>query len=102
MKKSIKQEVIVRVALILLVVIVTGLMTINGMKRVKKYSEATGQAADINALVLTAEKAHYGWVENLCSSISMGTEFTGSTNYQTCVHGTFVFSPTPSSCGHLS
>ena len=59
MKKSIKQEVIVRVALILLVVIVTGLMTINGMKRVKKYSEATGQAADINALVLTAEKAHY-------------------------------------------
>jgi methyl-accepting chemotaxis protein len=94
MKKSIKQEVIVRVALILLVVIVTGLMTINGMKRVKKYSEATGQAADINALVLTAEKAHYGWVENLCSSISMGTEFTGSTNYQTCVLGNWLYGDT--------
>ena len=46
---------------------------------------------DINSLVLTAEKAHYGWVENLCSAVSMGTEFTGSKDYKGCVLGKWFY-----------
>ena len=76
MKKSIKQEVLLRVALIFLVVIATGVMTVSGMKRIRRFSANTSQASEINALVLTAAKAHYGWVENLCSAVAMGTEFT--------------------------
>ncbi len=94
MKKSIKQEVLLRVALIFLVVIATGVMTVSGMKRITRFSANTSQASEINALVLTAAKAHYGWVENLCSAVAMGTEFTGSTDYKTCVLGNWLYGDT--------
>ena len=61
------------------------------MNASKSYTKAMDQAVDINALVLTAEKAHYGWVENLCSAVSMGTEFTGSKDYKTCVLGKWFY-----------
>ena len=93
MKQSIKQQVLIRVALIFIVVIVSGIVTLSGMKRVRLSSKSTEQATQIHALVLTAEKAHYGWVENLCSAVALGTEFTGSTDYKTCVLGSWIYGP---------
>lgn len=91
MRHTIKQEVMIRVALIFIVVILSGIVTVTGMNRVRKYSESTEAATEIHALVLTAEKAHYGWVENLCSAVAMGTKFTGSTDYQGCVLGKWLY-----------
>ena len=91
MKKSIKQEVLIRVALIFLVVITTVIMTVSGMKNITRFSANTKHQSETNALVLTAEKAHYSWVENLCSSVTLGTEFTGSTDYRTCVLGKWLY-----------
>lgn len=91
MKQSIKQQVLIRVALIFLVVIVSGVLTISGMAKVRKYSESTERSTAIHSLVLTAEKAHYSWVENLCSAVSLGTEFTGSTDYKGCVLGKWMY-----------
>ncbi|MCI8346298.1 MAG: HAMP domain-containing protein, partial [Clostridia bacterium] len=78
-------------ALVFLAVIFSGVITITSMNASKSYTKAMDQAVDINALVLTAEKAHYGWVENLCSAVSMGTEFTGSKDYKTCVLGKWFY-----------
>lgn len=94
MKKSIKQEVLIRVALIFLVVIATVIMTVNGMKNITRFSQNTKQQSETNALVLTAEKAHYSWVENLCSAVTLGTEFTGSTDYRSCVLGKWLYGDT--------
>ena len=91
MKQSIKQQVLIRIALIFLVVIVSGVLTISGMAKVRKYSESTERSTAIHSLVLTAEKAHYSWVENLCSAVSLGTEFTGSTDYKGCVLGKWMY-----------
>ncbi len=91
MRHSIKNDILMRVALIFVVVIVSGIVTISGMTRVKRSSRSTEQATKINSLVLTAEKAHYGWVEGLCSAIALGTEFTGSTDYRTCVLGNWLY-----------
>ncbi len=91
MKQGIKKQVLIRVALIFIVVIVSGIVTLSGMKQVRVSSRSTEQATQIHAVVLTAEKAHYGWVENLCSSVAFGTEFTGSTNYKTCVLGSWIY-----------
>ncbi|MCI9147429.1 MAG: HAMP domain-containing protein [Hungatella sp.] len=91
MKQSIKQQVLIRIALIFLVVIVSGILTISGMAKVRKYSESTEQSTAIHSLVLTAEKAHYSWVENLCSAVTLGTEFTGSTDYKGCVLGKWIY-----------
>ena len=93
MKRSIKQEVLIRIALIFVVVIISGLVIISGMKRIRRYSVSTDQATKIHSLVLTAERAHYGWVEGLCSAIALGTEFTGSTDYQGCVLGKWLYGP---------
>ncbi len=91
MKRTIKQEILIRVALVFLAVILGGVITITSMNASKSYTKAMDQAVDINSLVLTAEKAHYGWVENLCSAVSMGTEFTGSKDYKTCVLGKWFY-----------
>ena len=92
MKHTIKQEVTVRIALIFIVVIISGIVTVSGMSRIRGYSKSTEQSTEIHSLVLTAQKAHYGWVENLCSAVSMGTEFTGSKDYRTCVLGNWFYS----------
>ncbi len=91
MKHTIKQEVTVRIALIFIVVIISGIVTVSGMSRIRGYSKSTEQSTEIHSLVLTAQKAHYGWVENLCSAIAMGTEFTGSSDYQGCVLGKWLY-----------
>ena len=91
MKHTIKQEVTIRIALIFIVVIISGIVTVSGMSRIRGYSKSTEQSTEIHSLVLTAQKAHYGWVENLCSAIAMGTEFTGSKDYKTCVLGKWFY-----------
>lgn len=91
MKHTIKQEILIRMSLIFLVVIISGMVTIIGMNQVRSRSQSIEQSMQINSLVLTAEKAHYGWVENLCSSIAMDTEFTGSKDYRTCVLGNWIY-----------
>ncbi len=91
MRHTIKQEVMMRVALIFFVVIVSGIITFSGVNNVRGYIRSTEEANKLHSLVLSAEKAHYGWVENLCSSVAMGTEFTGSTDYKTCVLGNWLY-----------
>ena len=92
MKRTIKQEVMKRIILIFLVIIASGILIFSGMNRVKRYSKSTEKAMEIRSLVLTAEKAHYSWVENLCSAVTLGTEFTGSKDYQGCVLGKWFYS----------
>ncbi len=92
MKHTIKQEILVRMLLMFVVVIIIGMVTIFSMKQIRDYSNTQKKSVDIQALVLTAEKAHYGWVENLSSAISMGTEFTGSKDYKGCVLGKWFYS----------
>ncbi|MCI8994150.1 MAG: HAMP domain-containing protein [Lachnospiraceae bacterium] len=92
MKRTIKQEVMLRVALMFLVVILSGAATTLSMRQIRIDSKRQVQAVEIQTLVLSAEKAHYGWVENLSSAISMGTEFTGSKDYKGCVLGKWFYS----------
>lgn len=91
MGHTIKQRVMMRIALIFTVVIISGIVTVSGMESIRKHSTSTELATEIHSLVLTAERAHYGWVENLCSAVAMGTEFTGSTDYRTCVLGNWLY-----------
>lgn len=92
MKRTIKQEVMIRVVLTLVAVLVSGWVTISSMGNIRGYTKTTEQATEVHALVLTAQNAHNSWVENLCSAISMGTEFTGSKDYKTCVLGNWFYS----------
>lgn len=92
MKRTIKQEVMIRVVLTLIAVVISAWMTVSSMGNIRGYTQSTQEATEIHALVLKAQSAHNSWVENLCSAISLGTEFTGSKDYKTCVLGNWLYS----------
>lgn len=91
MESSIKKAVWMRVAMIFVVVIISGIITVSGLRQVKHFSQSTAAATNVHTLALAAEKAHFSWIENLSSSISYGTEFTGSTDYTACDLGKWLY-----------
>ncbi len=91
MEKSIKKAIWMRVALIFVVVIVSGTSTVMYLRKIKRINEETVEAINIHTMALSAEKAHYSWIENLSSAISYDTEFTGSTDCTTCVLGKWLY-----------
>ena len=91
MKHSIKTAVWGRVAVIFLIVIISGAITVLGIQGISHYNDLTAQATAIHTTALNAEKAHYSWIENLSSAIGLGTEFTGSTDYTACSLGKWIY-----------
>ena len=91
MESSIKKAVWMRVAMIFVVVIISGAATITGLRQVKALSRATASATEVHTVALAAEKAHFSWIENLSSAISFGTDFTGSTDYTACDLGKWLY-----------
>lgn len=91
MGKSIKRSVWIRVIVILVVIVISALFTVNGVKKIRTASRDTANANKINALALAGEKAHFSWIENLSSAINFGTEFTGSTDYTACDLGKWLY-----------
>ena len=90
MINSIKKAVWLRVAVIFFALVISGVGTIGGLSTINRYNDSTIQAIDLYSMALDAQKAHYGWVENLSSAISFDTEFTGSTNYTSCSLGNWL------------
>ncbi len=91
MEKSIKKAIWVRVAIIFVAIVVSGVSTVTGLSLVSGYSKATDEATDIHTLALAAEKAHFSWIENLSSALNLGTDFTGSTDYTACDLGKWLY-----------
>lgn len=91
MNNSIKKSVWLRVAVIAVAILLSGISTVSGLMQISGISTATAEATDIHALALSAEKAHFSWIENLSSAISFGTEFTGSTDYTACALGQWLY-----------
>lgn len=92
MKRSIKTAVWRRVAVIFLIVIISGGITVLGIQGISYFNDLTAQATTIHTTALNAEKAHYSWIENLGSAIGLGTEFTGSADYKGCSLGKWIYS----------
>jgi len=91
MKHSIKAAVWRRVVIVFCTVIISGLVTQLGLKRLDAYNQSTAEATSLLSMALNAEKAHYSWIENLSSAVGLGTEFTGSTDCTTCTLGQWLY-----------
>ena len=91
MGKSIKRSVWIRVIVILVVVVISAVFTVNGVKKIRVASQNTANATTIHTLALAGEKAHFSWIENLSSAINLGTEFTGTTDYTACDLGKWLY-----------
>ncbi len=91
MEKSIKMLVWIRVAVIFFAIVISGIVSFAGLSITRQISTDTAEATNVHTLALSAEKAHFNWIENLSSAISFGTEFTGSTDCTTCDLGRWLY-----------
>lgn len=91
MGKSIKKSVWIRVIVILVVIVISALFTVNGVKKIRTASHNSEKATTIHATALAGEKAHFSWIENLSSAINFDTEFTGTSDYTACDLGKWLY-----------
>lgn len=91
MNRSIKRSILLRVLIILIAVIISGAVTVGCFEKVKKSSERERTIITLNNAVLTAQTAHFQWLESLDSSLNFGDEFTGSLDPKTCGLGKLLY-----------
>ena len=91
MNRSIKRSILFRVLIILIAVLISGAVTIGSFERVKKASQQEEAMISLNNQVLSAQTAHFHWLEELNSSLNFGDEFTGSLDCKTCGLGKLLY-----------
>ena len=91
MGKSIRKGVLIRVAAALAAVLLFSGMTTVSIIRMDRAQENSRQANALLVRCNQAEVAHYKWVANLSSALYAGAEFTGSTAWDGCVLGQWIY-----------
>ena len=91
MGKSIRKSVLIRVAAALIAVLLFSVMTTINIIRMDRAQENSRQANMLLVRCHQAEVAHYKWAANLSSALYAGTEFTGSTAWDGCVLGQWIY-----------
>ena len=91
MGKSINRSVWIRVACALLSVLLFSVMITVNIIRIDRAQEASKQSNALLSRCHQAETAHYKWSSNLSSALYASTEFTGSTQPDTCVLGQWIY-----------
>lgn len=94
MRKSIKVNVGVRVAVALISMLLFSLTTTLGIIRIDHQQEENKLTNSLLAKARTAETAHYKWTTNLSNALYAGTEFTGSIDHTGCVLGKWLYGET--------
>ena len=91
MGKSIRKGVLIRVAAALAAVLLFSGMTTVSIIRMDRAQENSRKANALLVRCNQAEVAHYKWVANLSSALYAGAEFTGSTAWDGCVLGQWIY-----------
>ena len=91
MGKSIRKSVLVRVAAALTAVLLFSVMMTINVIRMDRAQEKSYAANKLLVRCYQAEVAHYKWAANLSSALYAGTEFTGSTAWDGCVLGQWIY-----------
>ena len=91
MGKSIRKGVLIRVAAALLAVLLFSVMITVNIIRMDRAQNNSRQANALLVRCYQAEVAHYKWASNLSSALYAGTEFTGSTAWDGCVPGQWIY-----------
>ena len=91
MGKSIKKSVLIRVAAALIAVLLFSVMMTVNIIHMNRAQKNSYQANTLLVRCYQAEVAHYKWVANLSSALYAGTEFTGSTAWDGCVLGQWIY-----------
>ena len=91
MGKSIRRSVLIRVAAAIIAVLLFSVMMTISIIRMDRAQDNSRQANALLVRCYQAEVAHYKWAANLSSALYAGTEFTGSTAWDGCVLGQWIY-----------
>ena len=91
MGKSIKKGVLIRLAAAFTAVLLFSVMITVSIIRMDRAQNSSRQANALLVRCSQAEVAHYKWAANLSSALYAGTEFTGSTAWDGCVLGQWIY-----------
>ena len=91
MGKSIRKGVLIRVAAAIIAVLLFSVMTTISIIRMDRAQKNSRQANALLVRCHQAEVAHYKWAANLSNALYAGTEFTGSTAWDGCVLGQWIY-----------
>ena len=91
MRKSIKKQVWLRVALTISSVLLFSIMTFVSISNIRATEGDSKQASALLDRAQKAETAHYKWSGNLSNALYAGTDFTGSLDPTSCVLGQWLY-----------
>lgn len=91
MRKSIKKQVWLRVALAISSVLLFSIMTFVSISNIRATEGDSKQASALLDRAQKAETAHYKWSGNLSNALYAGTDFTGSLDPTSCVLGQWLY-----------
>ena len=91
MGKSIKRSVWIRIAAAFVAVLLFSVMITTNIIRMDRALESSEQSNDLLDRCQQAEIAHYKWAASLSNALYAGTEFTGSTAWDSCVLGKWIY-----------
>ena len=91
MSRSIKTAIGIRVGALALAVVCMAVALAVCITKVYENNAAMKEAERFYTTALSAQAAHYSWIEQLNSSINYDVEFNGTTDYQSCALGQWLY-----------
>ena len=91
MKKSIKKIVSIRIAFALASILLFSFLTTYNILRIEHTQNEAVAVHETQMKAQKAEAAHYRWTINLSEALFSNAEFTGSTDYTSCVLGQWLY-----------
>ncbi len=91
MSRSIKTAIGIRVGALALAVVCMAVALAVCITKVYENNVAMKEAERFYTTALSAQAAHYSWIEQLNSSINYDVEFNGTTDYQSCALGQWLY-----------
>ncbi|MBD5103476.1 MAG: hypothetical protein HDT47_01255 [Ruminococcaceae bacterium] len=91
MKKSIKKIVLIRIAFALASILLFSFLTTYNILRIEHTQNEAVAVHETQMKAQKAEAAHYRWTINLSEALFSNAEFTGSTDYTSCVLGQWLY-----------
>lgn len=92
-RKTLELAIFTRLAIIFIMLLTLLIALYSSITSVQSTKDQTALLNEQNIALTTALAGHHEWSKNLLSSFTLGTEFTGSSNSDTCSLGSFVNSP---------
>jgi methyl-accepting chemotaxis protein len=92
MRKSADGAIIARFIIIILAVLAMRIVTFISLEQISSNTEKITANDEVLQNLMSAETAHYKWINALSDSVNYGSEFKSQKDPTKCAFGLFIYS----------